>query len=217
MLAGGFGSAVLEEIGGPGVSVLRFGLPDAFVPHGDRRRLLEDVGLTASAVAAAACLPEFTPAGLDGRPTRAARLAARGARQLRIARSRRRLPYWPARCASTTASSTSRARAVDLSATIAVAERRRFVVARRRQARPRPGRARRRRGRRGCVRPRQLHRGLRRPPPAGRRRAGTGGRRRLRPARLAAARGREGHGPRSHECTPLDARSSSVHALVRHR
>ena len=63
VLAGGFGSAVLEEIGDPGVSVLRFGLPDAFVPHGDRRRLLEDVGLTASAVAAAACLPEFTPAG----------------------------------------------------------------------------------------------------------------------------------------------------------
>ena len=32
---------------------MRFGLPDAFVPHGDRARLLADVGLTADAVAAA--------------------------------------------------------------------------------------------------------------------------------------------------------------------
>jgi 1-deoxy-D-xylulose-5-phosphate synthase len=36
------------------VPVLRFGLPDAFVPHGPRERLLADVGLTAEAVAAAA-------------------------------------------------------------------------------------------------------------------------------------------------------------------
>ena len=56
VLAGGFGSAVLEELSdaGAGVPVLRFGLPNAFVPHGDRQRLLQDIGLTAQAVAAAA-------------------------------------------------------------------------------------------------------------------------------------------------------------------
>jgi 1-deoxy-D-xylulose-5-phosphate synthase len=53
VLAGGFGSAVLEHLGGR-AEVVRFGLPDAFVPHGDRARLLEDIGLTPQAVAAAA-------------------------------------------------------------------------------------------------------------------------------------------------------------------
>ena len=38
-LAGGFGSAVLEQVGSS-VPVVRFGLPDAFVPHGDRALLL---------------------------------------------------------------------------------------------------------------------------------------------------------------------------------
>ncbi|RPI31396.1 MAG: 1-deoxy-D-xylulose-5-phosphate synthase, partial [Actinomycetota bacterium] len=52
-LAGGFGSAVLEEVAPSRVEVLRFGLPDAFVPHGERARLLRDAGLTAEAVAAA--------------------------------------------------------------------------------------------------------------------------------------------------------------------
>jgi len=52
-LAGGFGSAVLEHLASFGIPVLRFGLPDAFVPHGDRRRLLSDVGLTPAAIAAA--------------------------------------------------------------------------------------------------------------------------------------------------------------------
>ena len=52
-LAGGFGSAVLEQVAASGVEVVRLGLPDAFVPHGDRARLLADVGLTADAVAAA--------------------------------------------------------------------------------------------------------------------------------------------------------------------
>ena len=52
-LAGGFGSAVAEHLAGSGVSVMRFGLPDAFVPHGPRARLLADLGLTADAVAAA--------------------------------------------------------------------------------------------------------------------------------------------------------------------
>ncbi|MCX6372106.1 MAG: 1-deoxy-D-xylulose-5-phosphate synthase, partial [Actinobacteria bacterium] len=54
-LAGGFGSAVLEQVGSS-VPVVRFGLPDAFVQHGDRALLLEDIGLTPQAVAAAAAL-----------------------------------------------------------------------------------------------------------------------------------------------------------------
>jgi 1-deoxy-D-xylulose-5-phosphate synthase len=54
-LAGGFGSAVLEKVGAL-VPVVRFGLPDAFVPHGDRARLLQDVGLTPQAVALAAAV-----------------------------------------------------------------------------------------------------------------------------------------------------------------
>jgi 1-deoxy-D-xylulose-5-phosphate synthase len=49
-LAGGFGSAVLELVGGAGVQVTRLGLPDRFVPHGDRDRLLADAGVTADAV-----------------------------------------------------------------------------------------------------------------------------------------------------------------------
>ncbi|NLE22639.1 MAG: 1-deoxy-D-xylulose-5-phosphate synthase [Actinobacteria bacterium] len=52
-LAGGFGSAVLEAVGGA-TEVVRLGLPDAFVPHGDRARVLADLGLTAQAVALAA-------------------------------------------------------------------------------------------------------------------------------------------------------------------
>jgi 1-deoxy-D-xylulose-5-phosphate synthase len=61
-LAGGFGSAVLEALGS-GAEVVRVGLPDAFVPHGDRGRVLADVGLTAQAVAAAAraASPALTP------------------------------------------------------------------------------------------------------------------------------------------------------------
>lgn len=53
-LVGGFGSAVAEHLVGRDVAVTRCGLPDAFVAHGDRRRLLADVGLTAEAIAAAA-------------------------------------------------------------------------------------------------------------------------------------------------------------------
>ena len=52
-LPGGFGSAVLEAVGGT-VEVVRFGLPDAFVAHGDRARVLADIGLTPQAVALAA-------------------------------------------------------------------------------------------------------------------------------------------------------------------
>jgi len=52
-LAGGFGSAVLEAVGNA-VEVVRFGLPDAYVAHGDRARVLADIGLTSQAVALAA-------------------------------------------------------------------------------------------------------------------------------------------------------------------
>jgi len=52
-LAGGFGSAVLEHLADRDVEVVRVGIPDAFVPHGDRARLLADIGLTPDAVAAA--------------------------------------------------------------------------------------------------------------------------------------------------------------------
>ncbi len=53
VLAGGFGSAVLEFLAAEGarVPVLRFGLPDAFVPHGDRTLLLRDLGLLPDAMA----------------------------------------------------------------------------------------------------------------------------------------------------------------------
>jgi 1-deoxy-D-xylulose-5-phosphate synthase len=52
-LAGGFGSAVLEVVGSS-VEVVRVGLPDAFVQHGDRARVLAELGLTPQAVALAA-------------------------------------------------------------------------------------------------------------------------------------------------------------------
>jgi 1-deoxy-D-xylulose-5-phosphate synthase len=55
VLAGGFGSAVLElladrELLG-GARVLRFGLPDRYVTHGKPALLREEVGLTPAAVA----------------------------------------------------------------------------------------------------------------------------------------------------------------------
>jgi 1-deoxy-D-xylulose-5-phosphate synthase len=56
VLAGGFGSAVLEQLsdsgtlaGGP--AVIRFGLPDRYVTHGKPELLREEVGLTAARVA----------------------------------------------------------------------------------------------------------------------------------------------------------------------
>jgi 1-deoxy-D-xylulose-5-phosphate synthase len=56
VLAGGFGSAVLEQLsdsgtlaGGP--PVIRFGLPDRYVTHGKPELLHEEVGLTAERVA----------------------------------------------------------------------------------------------------------------------------------------------------------------------
>ncbi len=48
----GFGSAVLESLDTVEARVLRLGIPDRFVDHGKRELLLEEVGLTAGAVAA---------------------------------------------------------------------------------------------------------------------------------------------------------------------
>jgi len=53
VLAGGFGSAVAEHLADSPVRVRRFGLPDSFVAHGDRERLLADLGLTPESIAAA--------------------------------------------------------------------------------------------------------------------------------------------------------------------
>lgn len=51
--AGGFGSAVAEHLAQSGVAgpVLRFGWPDAFIPHGDPHILFEQYGLTPDAIA----------------------------------------------------------------------------------------------------------------------------------------------------------------------
>ena len=55
VLAGGFGSGVLEHLADRdlmgGVRVLRFGLPDRYVTHGKPALLREEVGLTPEAVA----------------------------------------------------------------------------------------------------------------------------------------------------------------------
>ena len=54
VLAGGFGSAVLEALcdrDGAGARMLRFGLPDRFVTHGKPALLREEVGLTPKAIA----------------------------------------------------------------------------------------------------------------------------------------------------------------------
>ena len=70
-LVGGFGSAVLEAANTAGLSaanVLRKGLPDKFVEHGERSELLVDLGLDAESLANAVRLK------LRGeRPTRAVR------------------------------------------------------------------------------------------------------------------------------------------------
>lgn len=53
-IRGGFGSAVLEclnEQGAGGVPLLSIGIPDEFVEHGPREKLLELVGLSADAIA----------------------------------------------------------------------------------------------------------------------------------------------------------------------
>lgn len=54
ILAGGFGSAVLELFADEGlfeIRTARIGIPDAFVEHGTRSELLEDLGLTPEGIA----------------------------------------------------------------------------------------------------------------------------------------------------------------------
>lgn len=56
MLAGGFGSAVLEAANAAGVdtgTIHRLGVPDRFVQHGSRAELLAELGLDAPGIAAA--------------------------------------------------------------------------------------------------------------------------------------------------------------------
>ncbi len=48
---GGFGSAVAELFAEDAVPVRRFALPDRFIPHGSRSRLLKEAGLSPEAVA----------------------------------------------------------------------------------------------------------------------------------------------------------------------
>jgi 1-deoxy-D-xylulose-5-phosphate synthase len=50
---GGAGSAVAESLAGRAVPILHLGLPDRFVEHGDRARLLADAGLDADAILSA--------------------------------------------------------------------------------------------------------------------------------------------------------------------
>ncbi len=54
-VVGGFGAAVssfLENEKNSGNAILRLALPDGFVTHGPRERLLDDVGLSAEKIAA---------------------------------------------------------------------------------------------------------------------------------------------------------------------
>jgi len=53
VLAGGFGSAVLESLTKDNLApaVLRLGVPDRLVPHGTRTQLLEQIGLTSEGIA----------------------------------------------------------------------------------------------------------------------------------------------------------------------
>jgi 1-deoxy-D-xylulose-5-phosphate synthase len=74
-VAGGFGDAVracLDAAGLGAVPFLRLGLPDAFVPHGERGALLAELGLDSAAVAQRVqafltALPAATPLGAAGR------------------------------------------------------------------------------------------------------------------------------------------------------
>ncbi|MFH1113600.1 MAG: 1-deoxy-D-xylulose-5-phosphate synthase [Pseudomonadota bacterium] len=53
VLAGGFGSAVLELLGDEGiedVKITRMGIPDRFIEHGTRKELMDDLGLNAAGI-----------------------------------------------------------------------------------------------------------------------------------------------------------------------
>jgi 1-deoxy-D-xylulose-5-phosphate synthase len=67
-LAGGFGSALLEAANAAGLdtrSVLRLGLPDRFIEHGERAELLADLGLDVEGI----CRTVRSAAGLGRAPT----------------------------------------------------------------------------------------------------------------------------------------------------
>jgi 1-deoxy-D-xylulose-5-phosphate synthase len=49
---GGFGSAVKELFAEEAIPVKSVAFPDEFIPHGNRSKLLKDIGLTPDAVAA---------------------------------------------------------------------------------------------------------------------------------------------------------------------
>jgi 1-deoxy-D-xylulose-5-phosphate synthase len=71
-LEGGFGSAVLELANSAGLDtrhVIRKGIPDRFIEHGDRNELLADMGLDAASLAEAvrAALPPATEERGNGR------------------------------------------------------------------------------------------------------------------------------------------------------
>jgi 1-deoxy-D-xylulose-5-phosphate synthase len=79
-VVGGFGSAVLEclqEEGGVKVAVKRLGLPDRFVEHGSREKILEGVGLSPQRIAEKAL--EWAGG------SRSAGAAARGSARRRVA------------------------------------------------------------------------------------------------------------------------------------
>jgi 1-deoxy-D-xylulose-5-phosphate synthase len=67
VLAGGFGSAVLEELADRdllgGTRVLRIGLPDRYVTHGKPALLREEVGLTSEALADRVAQAVLEPSG----------------------------------------------------------------------------------------------------------------------------------------------------------
>ena len=67
VLAGGFGSAVLEHLADRDLlgdaRVLRFGLPDRYVTHGKPALLREEVGLTPEAVAERVAQAVLEPSG----------------------------------------------------------------------------------------------------------------------------------------------------------
>jgi 1-deoxy-D-xylulose-5-phosphate synthase len=50
-LPGGFGSAVLEVLGGSGAQVLRLGIPDRWVEHGSLEQLYDLVGISSQKIA----------------------------------------------------------------------------------------------------------------------------------------------------------------------
>ena len=67
VLAGGFGSAVLEELADRDLAgrarVIRLGLPDRYVTHGKPALLREEVGLTPEAVAERVAEAVLEPSG----------------------------------------------------------------------------------------------------------------------------------------------------------